>query len=156
MGLEGFFYLIQQSTPPVPILSQFDPAHTPHLTPWRSILILSSNLCLGLPSGLFHSGVPTKPLHSSPPYPKRNTCHAYIILLDLIRRTLFGEECRSLSSSLCSLFNSPLTSSLLGPNTLLNTQFSKVSLRSSTQGERQSFTPIQKNKQNYSSVYFHL
>jgi len=28
----------------------------PHPTFWRSILILSSHLCLGLPSGLFPSG----------------------------------------------------------------------------------------------------
>ena len=35
----------------------------PHLNSWRSILILSSNLCLGLPSGLYLSGLPTKPLY---------------------------------------------------------------------------------------------
>ena len=36
----------------------------PHPTSWRSILILSSNLCLGLPSGLFPSGFPTKTLYA--------------------------------------------------------------------------------------------
>jgi len=35
-----------------------------------------------------------------------------------------GEDYRSLSSSLCSLLHSPVTSSLLGPNILLNTIFS--------------------------------
>jgi hypothetical protein len=32
-----------------------------------------------------------------------------------------GKEYRSLSSSLCNFLHSPVTSSLLGPNTLLNT-----------------------------------
>ena len=42
---------IHKYTPPVPILSQLDPVHTPtHPTSWRSILILSSHLRLGLPS----------------------------------------------------------------------------------------------------------
>ena len=36
----------------------------PHPTSWRSILILSTHLRLGLPSGLFPSGFPTKTSHS--------------------------------------------------------------------------------------------
>jgi hypothetical protein len=39
-------------------------------TSWKFILILSSHLCLGIPSGLFHLGFPTKTLYTpySPPY----------------------------------------------------------------------------------------
>jgi len=37
----------------------------PHPTSWISILILSSHLRLGLPSGLFPSGFPTKTLYTS-------------------------------------------------------------------------------------------
>ena len=36
-----------------------------HTTSWRSILILFSHLRLGLPSGLFLSGFPTKTLYTS-------------------------------------------------------------------------------------------
>jgi hypothetical protein len=42
------------------VLSQIDPVHAPHPTYRRSILILSSHLRLGLPSGLLPSGFPTK------------------------------------------------------------------------------------------------
>ena len=36
----------------------------PHLTYWRSILILSTHLRLGLPSGLFPSGFPINTLYT--------------------------------------------------------------------------------------------
>jgi len=37
-----------------------------------------------------------------------------------------GEQYKSFSSSLCNLLHSPVTSSLLGPNILLNTMFSNT------------------------------
>jgi hypothetical protein len=51
---------IHKSPPPVPILSPLNPVHVPHPTSWRSTLILSSHLRLGLPSGRLPSGLPTK------------------------------------------------------------------------------------------------
>jgi hypothetical protein len=48
------------------------------------------------------------------------------MLLDFITRTVFDEQYRSLSSSLCSFLNSPCYLALLGQNILLNTLFSKT------------------------------
>jgi hypothetical protein len=57
----------------------------PHLVSVRSILILSSHLCLGFPSGLFLSGLRTKKnLHAFLFCPIRATCLAHLIVLDLI------------------------------------------------------------------------
>ena len=77
----------------------------PHPTSWRSILILSSHLRLGLTSGFFPSGFPTRTLYTLLLSPTSSTCLAHIILLDFITRTILGEEYRSLSSSLCNFKN---------------------------------------------------
>ena len=69
-----------------------------------SILILSSHLRLGLPSGLslflrfpHHNSLNTSPLLHG------GTCTAHLFLLDLITRTIFGVEYRSPNSSLRSV-----------------------------------------------------
>ena len=108
------------------------PSTCHHRTSWRSIVLLSSHLRLGLRSVLFPSGFPTKTLYSPLLFPIRSTCHTHLILLELITRIIFGEVYWSVSSSLCSFLYSSITSSLLGPNILVSTLFSDtLSLHSS-------------------------
>ena len=127
------------------------------LPPTSHFLKIYLTIILPFTPGLFPSGFPIAILYMPLLTPIRATCPTHLIPLDFITRTILGEEYRLLSSSLCSFLHSPVTSSFSGPNILLNTLLSNtLSLRSSLKCERPSFTPIQNNKQNYSSVYRNL
>jgi len=128
-----------------------------NLPPWRSILILPSHLSLGLPNGLFPLGFLNTTLNTPLIFPTRANCPAHLILLDFITRTILGEQYRSLSSSLCSFLHSPVTSSLLDPK--YSPQHPILKHPQPTflpQCQRPRFTPIQNNRQNYSSVYLNF
>ena len=119
-------YRIHKRPPPVSILSQPNPVHIP-----------TSHL-LEIHPNIIHPSTPKSPQWSpSLRFPQQDpihplsslicaTCPAHLILLDFIARTILGEEYKSFSSSLCNLLHSPVTSSLLGPNILLNPMFSNT------------------------------
>jgi len=114
------------------------------------------HLRLGLLGCLFPSDFPTKTLYTPLISLIRATWPACLILLDFITRTILGEEYRSLSSSLYIFLYNLVTSSLLGPNILLNTILKHPQPTFLPPCERPSFTPIQNNRKNCSSVYRNL
>ena len=94
---------------------------------------------------------PIHPLYS----PIRATCPANHILLDFITRTILGEQYKSFNSSLCSLLHSLVTSSLLGPNILLNTMFLKT-LRKAAVLRPESWSVIKNKLINKFNKYFKI
>ena len=116
-----------------------------HPTSWRSILILSSHLHLGLASHLFPPGFPTKTLCTPLLSPIRTTCPTHLILVCFITQTMLGEEYGSLSSSLCSFLHCYLVSlrSKYSPQHPVLSHPQPIFLH---QCERPSFTPIQNNR----------
>jgi hypothetical protein len=90
----------------------------------RSILILSSHLCLDLSHGLFPSSFPSKILNIFLIVCMCATCPAHLTLLNLVTMLIFGEQCSKFSLSIFP--RPPVTFSLLGPTYLLSPLFSNT------------------------------
>ena len=91
MELEGS--LLQSQVPttcPYPEPDKSSPCFWSPLL-WRSILIFSSHLCPGIPSGRFSLGLPIKTLYAPLLAPIHATCPVHLII-ELIIRVIFGES----------------------------------------------------------------
>ena len=124
-------YRIHKIPSSVHIFSQINPAQS-HFLKIHPNIILPPTPGPSKRSLSFTFSPPKPRMHlSSPPH----TCYMPSpshFFHDFITRIVFGEEYRSLSSSLCNFLNSRITSSLLGPIIHLSTPLSNtLSLRSS-------------------------
>ena len=145
-----FHYSIHKIPQPVLVQSQINPFYAAHFIPWRSVLILSSHLLTDLPIGLFPSSFPIKTLCAPFLFSMRAHCPAHLIILDLLTRIIFPEECRLWNFLLFSLLHYPVTLFLLGSHIFLNALFSNTLNLCFTVNMGDQVSNQYKNRQRYS------
>jgi len=94
---------------------------------FKTKLILSSCLHLGLPSGHFSSGFLTKQYYLARIAPLRAICPTHFILFDLTNLIVLGKEYKLLRS-LCIFVQPPASLSLSDPNIPHSVLFSNSSV----------------------------
>jgi len=139
-------YRTHKRPPPVSIPGQPNPVHIPtsHLLEIRPNIIHPSmpRSPQWSPSLRFPHQDPIRPPLLTHTRHLTNSFHSS----RLYTRTLLGEQYKPFSSSLCNLHHSPVTSSLLGPNVLLNIMFF-------SQTPSASFPPTHTKKKTYMYKY---
>ena len=113
----------------VPATSSSPELDQPSPSPSSHFLKIDLNIKLPSTPGSSKWSVSLRFPHQNPvstcPLPIHATFPAHLIL-DLVTRIIFGEDYRSLSSSLCSFLHSLVTPSLLGPIIFLSNLFSNT------------------------------
>ena len=127
----------QSATCPYPEPDQSSPC--PHLTSWKSVLMLSSHLRLGLPSVLFPSGCPTKTLYTSALSPP-HSCY----MPSPSHSSRFDHPNNIWREGQLIKLHSPVTSSLVGPNTFISLFSNILCLLSYSVWKTQFHTPTKR------------
>jgi hypothetical protein len=134
-------------------LRQMGPIHTHSFHFLRSVLILSSHLCLRLPQ----QSVSFRVFHQNRIWTHFHGCQlpVHLIIRDFITLIIFCENYKLLTTSLCNFFHPPVTAALSDPNIYNQNPFldhCKSVLFAHC--KRPSFTPVRNGRKTYSFVYF--